>query len=141
MLLFRIENEYQFSTLLLHIVLPSDYQILVLWVPFQGQETIIITEKINIALLVLPIVSEIFWIESFGDQFGSAYRGKTGPVVPLQQFSVDLQLPVHTQIELLVLLTVFILVYGFAFCRAEYLIGSPLYRRFANGASFIISHL
>lgn len=90
-----------------------------LWVSFQGQKTVIVTEKIDIALLVLPIVSEKFWIEPFGDQFGSAYRCKTGPVVPLQQFPVDLQLSVHPQIELLFLLTDFILVYGFAFGRAE----------------------
>ena len=66
-----------------------------LCVPFQEQETVIITEKIDIALRVLPVVGEIFWIEAFGDQFGFAYRGETGPVISLQQFSIDFQLPVH----------------------------------------------
>ncbi len=141
MLLYPINVPHQIPSLLLpHIVLPLHYKIFGLWVPFQEQKTVIITEKIDVALLVLPIVRKEFGVEPFGSQFGFTNRGKTGPVVPLQQFSVDLQLSVHPQIELLVLLTIFILVDGFAFGRAEYLIGPTPYRRFAYRAFFVIGH-
>lgn len=86
-------------------------------------------------------MGEEIGIKAISNQEFLAQGGKSAMVVSFENFAIDLQLAIYLQVKSLFLLPQFILAYGLAFKRTEFLISPSQKGSIANGAFSRFTHI